>query len=242
MIRYVYWYSNDVPVILSDLNESWIFSTHSGIISKYHISWKSAQWEKSLSTRADGRTDRRTDMTKIIDALRYFAKSFYKTPCSGVLWNSVSMNFYFSSRLIFKLSPLKLIINFRAWFQALPLKTGPMGCLGTSVKKNISEHKQCKTAEERRPQILFMFTDVKIRKAWSGRPRYGGTYWAINSTQQDRQCAYNVTLRHCCSGNAMSITYCECVFVALGILHEMRMRYIVICGLPGYTNISHIIS
>ena len=43
----------------------------------------------------------------------------------------------------------------------------------------------------------------------------------------------NVTLRHSgatifCSGKAISITYSECVFVALGIKHAMRMRHIIL--------------
>jgi len=35
----------------------------------------------------------------------------------------------------------------------------------------------------------------------------------------------------------MSITYCECVFVALGVQHAMRMRRVIICGLPPLYNI-----
>jgi len=55
----------------------------------------------------------------------------------------------------------------------------------------------------------------------------------------------NIVVRscnQCCSGKGMSITYCECVFVALGTHHAMRMRHIAICDLPRSTVFFHIIS
>jgi hypothetical protein len=54
----------------------------------------------------------------------------------------------------------------------------------------------------------------------------------------ERQAMYvtrNIGARSCnnyCCGKAISITYFECMFVALGIQNSMRMRTLVICGLP----------
>jgi hypothetical protein len=44
------------------------------------------------------------------------------------------------------------------------------------------------------------------------------------------------SFNHFCSGSAMSITYSQIVFVALGIQYAMQIHYVVICGLPGSTN------
>ena len=64
---------------------------------------------------------------------------------------------------------------------------------------------------------------------------------------QDRQCTYSVTSRRVLVTiviveKTIRTTYSESVFVALGIQHEMRMRHIVICDLPGCAVFSHILS
>ena len=40
----------------------------------------------------------------------------------------------------------------------------------------------------------------------------------------------------------MGIIYSECLYVALGTQHAMRMRHIAICGLPGSAMFIHFIS
>jgi len=40
----------------------------------------------------------------------------------------------------------------------------------------------------------------------------------------------------------LSITHCECVFVALGIQREMLMRQNVVCDMPGSTILCYIFS
>ena len=47
---------------------------------------------------------------------------------------------------------------------------------------------------------------------------------------------------HCCSGKTISITYSQCVFVALRIEHAMCMRHIVILACPAllyFSTLSH---
>jgi hypothetical protein len=68
-------------------------------------------------------------------------------------------------------------------------------------------------------------------------------------TIQDTQCTYNVNIEvrshnHCCRVKAISITYSECVSVALVIQHAKRMSRIILSSVaclivPYFSTLSH---
>jgi hypothetical protein len=68
--------------------------------------------------------------------------------------------------------------------------------------------------------------------------------------EKDRRCMCDVTniqarsRNHCCGGKAISITYSECVSVALVTMHAKRMRRIILSSvaclaLPYFSTLSH---
>ena len=79
VIKYVYWSSCKVSVILLVFSWNWIFSADFRKMVKYKISWNSVQWNPSCSMRTNGRTDKPTDsqkdMTKLIIAFRSFTNA-----------------------------------------------------------------------------------------------------------------------------------------------------------------------
>ena len=56
--------------------------------------------------------------------------------------------------------------------------------------------------------------------------------------------AQALSCNQCCSGKQISITYSECVFVALGVQHAMRMHHIILSSvacqaLQYFSTLSH---
>jgi hypothetical protein len=66
-------------------------------------------------------------------------------------------------------------------------------------------------------------------------PNKTGYVLHVYRNSQGRSCD------HCWRAKTISTTYSECVFAAFVTQHAMRMRHIVVCGLPSYTIFFHII-
>ena len=80
----VKWSEVKWPLVLLYFNKTWISSTDFRKIQKCKITWKSIQWEPNCSMRTDGRTDGRSDMTKLIVGFRNSANAHKDT--AGHMW------------------------------------------------------------------------------------------------------------------------------------------------------------
>jgi hypothetical protein len=65
-------------LLLSDINETWIFWTDFQKIFQYQISWNSVHWEQNCFIRTFEQTDRQTDIMKQVVTFRNFAKALKK--------------------------------------------------------------------------------------------------------------------------------------------------------------------
>jgi hypothetical protein len=60
--------------------------------------------------------------------------------------------------------------------------------------------------------------------------KIAGSYLQPKKCKQKRNIEA-FSCNNCCSGNAIRMTCCECMFMALGFQHAMRMRHIITSGL-----------
>jgi hypothetical protein len=111
----------------------------------------------------------------------------------------------------------------------------PCVCAGPHSRSNIYFFTLCI-----KPHSLVLLKLTRGRSLLSATPFFTCQQKLI----QDSQCTCNLEARSCnrCgSGKAISITYSECVFVALRLQFAKRMHHTAICGQPGSTVFFHIV-
>ena len=83
------------PLFLSDFNATWTSLTDIRKILRYQISWKTVQWKSTCSMWTDGRTNRRTDITKLIVPFHNFSNA----PKNWCTWIWTSEAFHRTKKL-----------------------------------------------------------------------------------------------------------------------------------------------
>jgi hypothetical protein len=79
----------------------------------------------------------------------------------------------------------------------------------------------CKSAD-RALDCIASTVKHEIRNKYASKDKQNKQPMNVKRNTQARSC------NHCCSGKVISITYCECMFVALVIQHAMRVCRIIL--------------
>jgi hypothetical protein len=98
-----------------------------------------------------------------------------------------------------------------------------------NFRKEVTEHKICLTSSTYQ---LLSETFLMLRRIERG---------IINKTKYAYRNIQTRSFNHCWNGKTISIAQPECVFLALGIQHGMRMCHIVICGLLHSITFFHVV-
>jgi hypothetical protein len=73
------------PLFVSDINETWIFSTCFRETLKYQISWKSVRWEPSCCMRTDRHDEANSRFSQFCELTQKSKRHFTGTgSCSGI--------------------------------------------------------------------------------------------------------------------------------------------------------------
>jgi hypothetical protein len=131
----------------------------------------------------------------------------------------------------------EILLTWQRWTHILPSKALPFGWSYTAKSSRVhhiySPGGTCTMWAANTDKLKHLWKwKINLyehnRRLW--RRVYSGT------CQQGRQCTYNVTMRRARANivavEKQCVTYCGCLFVALGFQHAVRMHHTVIWCLP----------